>query len=408
MSLYENALLIARQAIKSALPEEAVKSALHSEQDFLKAPGRLILISVGKAGWSMAQAALSCAHFDAGVIVTGYGASRGELPPCTIIEAGHPIPDENSQRGAEAVLACVQNLTQNDRVLFLLSGGGSALFEKPLIGLDELSRITDCLLRGGADIVEINTIRKRLSAVKGGKLALACRPAQVLSLVLSDVLGDRLDMIASGPAAPDQSTAEEAMALSDKYQLPLSARARALLMEETPKSLDNVRSRIIGSVALLCDSAHKTARALGYEPLILTDCLSCEAREAGAFLSAIARTQAGHGRRALILGGETIVHVRGQGLGGRNQELALSAAMGLDGLKAALVSLGSDGRDGPTDAAGACVDGSSFTRLRAAGIDASAYLENNDAYHALDAIQALIKTGPTGTNVNDLTVLLTD
>lgn len=408
MSLHDDALLIARRAIEDALPGSAVKNALKTERHFLNAPGRLILIAVGKAGWSMAQAALSCAHFDAGVIVTGYGAAKGSLPPCTIIEAGHPIPDEGSQRGAEAVLNCVHNLTENDRVLFLLSGGGSALFEKPLIGLDELSHITDCLLRGGADIVEINTIRKRLSAVKGGKLAIACRPAQILSLVLSDVLGDRLDMIASGPAAPDQSTAEDALRVAEAYHIPLSTHARSLLLQETPKTLDNVRSRIIGSVSLLCASAEKTARALGYEPLILTDCLNCEAREAGTFLAAMARTQAGKGKRAFILGGETIVHVRGKGLGGRNQELALSAAPALDALPAALVSIGSDGRDGPTDAAGACVDGQTLSRLRAVGIDAATFLDNNDAYHALNGIQALIKTGSTSTNVNDLTVLLTE
>lgn len=406
MTLHDDALLIARRAIDAAMPDAAVRRALAAHRDFLNAPGRLILVAVGKAAWTMARAAWDKAVFDGGVIVTARGCAHGPVGNAAIIEAGHPIPDEMSILGAETALERVRGLTEHDRVLFLLSGGGSALFEKPLIAPDELARITEHLLRSGADIVAINTIRKRLSAVKGGRFALACRPARVLSLVLSDVLGDPLDMIASGPAAPDTSTSREALALAGRYALPLSDAARACLARETPKALDNVESEIIGSVSLLCASAADTARALGYEPLLLTDRLDCEAREAGAFLSAMAKTHAGRGRRAFILGGETVVHVRGRGLGGRNQELALAAAGGLNGLNAALMSVGSDGRDGPTDAAGGCVDGASLERCRAAGVDIAAALADNDAYHALDRIGALIRTGPTGTNVGDLTVLL--
>ena len=406
MTLHDDALLIARRAIDAAMPDAAVRRALAAHRDFLNAPGRLILVAVGKAAWTMARAAWDKAVFDGGVIVTARGCAHGPVGNAAIIEAGHPIPDEMSILGAETALERVRGLTEHDRVLFLLSGGGSALFEKPLIAPDELARVTDCLLRSGADIVAINTIRKRLSAVKGGRFALACRPARVLSLVLSDVLGDPLDMIASGPAAPDTSTSREALALAGRYALPLSDAARACLARETPKALDNVESEIIGSVSLLCASAADTARALGYEPLLLTDRLDCEAREAGAFLAAMAKTHAGRGRRAFILGGETVVHVRGRGLGGRNQELALAAAGGLNGLNAALMSVGSDGRDGPTDAAGGCVDGASLERCRAAGVDIAAALADNDAYHALDRIGALIRTGPTGTNVGDLTVLL--
>ena len=406
MTLHDDALLIARRAIDAAMPDAAVRRALAAHRDFLNAPGRLILVAVGKAAWTMARAAWDKAVFDGGVIVTARGCAHGPVGNAAIIEAGHPIPDEMSILGAETALERVRGLTEHDRVLFLLSGGGSALFEKPLIAPDELARVTDCLLRSGADIVAINTIRKRLSAVKGGRFALACRPARMLSLVLSDVLGDPLDMIASGPAAPDTSTSREALALAGRYALPLSDAARACLARETPKALDNVESEIIGSVSLLCASAADTARALGYEPLLLTDRLDCEAREAGAFLAAMAKTHAGRGRRAFILGGETVVHVRGRGLGGRNQELALAAAGGLNGLNAALMSVGSDGRDGPTDAAGGCVDGASLERCRAAGVDIAAALADNDAYHALDRIGALIRTGPTGTNVGDLTVLL--
>ena len=406
MTLHDDALLIARRAIDAAMPDAAVRRALAAHRDFLNAPGRLILVAVGKAAWTMARAAWDEAAFDGGVIVTARGCAHGPVGNAAIIEAGHPIPDEMSILGAETALERVRGLTEHDRVLFLLSGGGSALFEKPLIEPDELARITEHLLRSGADITAINTIRKRLSAVKAGRFALACRPARMLSLVLSDVLGDPLDMIASGPAAPDSSTAQDAMRLAERYALPLSDAARACLARETPKALDNVESEIIGSVSLLCASAADTARALGYEPLLLTDRLDCEAREAGAFLAAMAKTHAGRGRRAFILGGETVVHVRGRGLGGRNQELALAAAGGLNGLNAALMSVGSDGRDGPTDAAGGCVDGASLERCRAAGVDIAAALADNDAYHALDRIGALIRTGPTGTNVGDLTVLL--
>ena len=406
MTLREDALLIARRAIDAAMPDAAVRRALAAHRDFLDAPGRLILVAVGKAAWTMARAAWDEARFDGGVIVTARGCAHGPVGDLPIVEAGHPIPDKQSILGAETALECVRGLTDGDRVLFLLSGGGSALFEKPLIEPDELARITDHLLRSGADITAINTIRKRLSAVKGGRFALACRPARVLSLVLSDVLGDPLDMIASGPAAPDSSTAQDALRLAERYALPLSDAARACLTRETPKALYNVESEIIGSVSLLCASAMDTARALGYEPLLLTDRLDCEAREAGAFLSAMAKTHAGRGKRAFILGGETVVHVRGHGLGGRNQELALSAIVGLTGLNAALMSVGSDGRDGPTDAAGGCVDGASLEKCRAAGVDIAAALADNDAYHALDRIGALIRTGVTGTNVGDLTVLL--
>ena len=262
MTLHDDALLIARRAIDAAMPDAAVRRALAAHCDFLDAPGRLILVAVGKAAWTMARAAWGEARFDGGVIVTARGCAHGSVGDLPIIEAGHPIPDKQSILGAETALECVRGLTDGDRVLFLLSGGGSALFEKPLIAPDELARITDHLLRSGADIVAINTIRKRLSAVKGGRFALACRPARVLSLVLSDVLGDPLDMIASGPAAPDASTARDAMRLAERSALPLSDAARACLAQETPKALYNAESEIIGSVSLLCASAADTARAL--------------------------------------------------------------------------------------------------------------------------------------------------
>ena len=319
------------------------------------------------------------------------------------------MPDENSFTAAEAALELVRDLDSSDTVLFLLSGGGSALFEKPLIPGKELADITRQLLASGADIVEMNTIRKRLSAVKGGRFALACAPAQVFSIVLSDIVGDPLDMIASGPVYPDRSTCEEAVAIAEKYQLKLSSAARELLRQETPKELTNVTTVVTGSVRELCAAAAAACRELGYEPVLLTDSLTGESREAGRLLADIVQKNANDltgGRKAVIAGGETVVHLTGKGMGGRNQELALAAAPGIAGLPAAVFSVGSDGTDGPTDAAGGYVDGETAAELARQGIDVSRVLAENDSYHALQAVGGLIVTGPTGTNVNDVAVAL--
>ena len=367
-----------------------------------------LLVAAGKAAWQMTHAAVEAlSRVDGGVVVTKYGHVKGEIPGVICCEAGHPVPDENGFAATEKALELVHGLQPVDTVLFLLSGGGSALFEKPLLPGAELQNITGQLLASGADIVEMNIIRKRLSGVKGGRFAQVCAPAQVFSIVLSDVLGDPLDMIASGPAVPDTSTCAQAQAVAEKYHLQLSARAKALLAQETPKALDNVTTRITGSVRELCAAAADACRARGYEPLLLTDRLCCEAREAGSFLGAIARTHAGQGKKlAFIAGGETVVHLTGKGLGGRNQELALAAAPALAGQNAAVFSVGSDGTDGPTDAAGGYVDGDTLSALTAKGWNVFDTLQNNDAYHALKAVDGLIMTGTTGTNVNDVAVAL--
>ena len=344
----------------------------------------------------------------AGVVVTKYGHSMGPIPRCAVWEGGHPVPDANSFRGTQAAMDLVRDLGPEDQVVFLVSGGGSALFESPLVPEAELAEITRALLAGGADIVEMNTVRKRLSAVKGGRFAQLCAPAKVFAVVLSDILGDPLDMIASGPACPDSSTCAQALAVAEKYRLPLSPHAAELLARETPKSLSNVETAITGSVRELCAAAAKACRELGYEPLVLTDRLCCEAREAGSFLASIARSHDGTERSlAFLAGGETVVHLTGDGLGGRNQELALAAAPGIAGMAdTVLFSLGSDGTDGPTDAAGGLVDGGTLDRLTAAGLTVHDVLRRNDAYHALEAVGGLLRTGPTGTNVNDVAVVL--
>ncbi len=405
LTLRKDADAIIAASLKAVLPDEAVRRAL---QSFQPKSGRVLLAATGKAAWQMAHAAVEAlGSVDGGVVVTKYGHVKGEIPGVDCYEAGHPVPDDNNFAATEKVLELVQGLTEEDTVLFLLSGGGSALFEKPLLPGGELQDITSQLLASGADIVEMNTIRKRLSGVKGGRFAQACAPAQVFSIVLSDILGDPLDMIASGPAVLDTSTCEQAQAIAEKYHLKLSGQAKALLMQETPKVLDNVTTQITGSVRQLCAAAANACKEMGYEPVLLTDQLCCEAREAGSFLASIVRTNVGQGKKlAYIAGGETVVHLTGKGMGGRNQELALAAAPGLAGLNAAVFSVGSDGTDGPTDAAGGYVDGDTAETLAAGGWNVFDTLQNNDAYHALQTSGGLIITGATGTNVNDVAVAL--
>lgn len=397
---------IIKSSINAAKPDEAVSRAL-AGQVFT---GRVLLVAAGKAAWQMARAAHRCLgdRIEAGVVVTKYDHVMGSIANFDCREAGHPVPDENSFAATQAALDLISDLKPEDTVLFLLSGGGSALFEKPLVEGKVLQDITNQLLACGADIVEINTIRKRLSAVKGGRFAQLCAPAQVFSIVLSDILGDPLDMIASGPAYPDGSTCAQAVAIAEKYQLQLSDAVWKLLKQETPKSLDNVETRVTGSVRELCAAAADACRELGYEPVLLTDQLCCQAKEAGSFLASVLKTHAAEGKNlAFLAGGETVVQLTGKGKGGRNQELALSAAAGIDGCASmAVFSVGSDGTDGPTDAAGGYVDGDTAAALRAEGLNIYSILQENNAYPALKAVDGLIFTGPTGTNVNDVAVAL--
>lgn len=403
-TLRADADAIVRASIAAVLPDEAVRRTL---KDYRSRGGKTVLVAAGKAAWQMARAALeTLGGVDGGVVITKYGHVKGPLPGLVCCEAGHPVPDENSFDATKRALELVKELGAEDTVIFLLSGGGSALFELPLIPGEELRELTRRLLGCGADIVEINAIRKRLSAVKGGRFALACAPARVLSVVLSDVLGDPLDSIASGPAYPDGSTCADALAVVEKYGLPLSENALALLRRETAKELNNVETHLNGSVRALCAAAAAAARERGYEPVVLTDRLCCEAREAGRFLSSILKSHERCGRSlAFIAGGETVVRLTGSGLGGRNQELALAACEGIAGMaNAAVFSVGSDGTDGPTDAAGGYVDGESLEKLKKAGLELHTVLQNNDSYHALLSVGGLIVTGPTGTNVNDVAV----
>lgn len=411
-NIHKDAQFMIKGIIRDNMPGTAVENALRAHNF----RGNIHMVAIGKAAWTMAKA--SCGflgdRMNRGIVITKYEHSMGNLEKCDIYEAGHPVTDENTIIATRECVKLAEGLTENDELLFLVSGGGSALFEQPLEGitLDDVQSITGRLLASGADIVEMNMIRKRLSAVKAGRFARLAAPAKVFAIILSDVLGDRPDSIASGPAVPDNSTAEDAAKVVEKYGLKLTSLQRKYLEEETPKSLDNVEIVITGSVRTLCESAAKAAAKLGYTPFVLTTTMNCEAAEAGRLLAAIAAdTRAGRNSFkapcAIIAGGETVVTLKGKGRGGRNQEMALAAAKGIHGLKDTLLfALGSDGTDGPTNAAGGITDGNTLTKLRAANIDIDKALANNDSHNALKAADGLIITGPTGTNVNDVAVIL--
>ncbi|MEA2066751.1 MAG: glycerate kinase [Thermotogota bacterium] len=410
--LKETALKIFNESIKKVMPDRAVKDKL-LELDFDE---DIFIVAVGKASWRMAQSAVETIgnKVKKGIVITKYGHSEGKIKKLEIYEAGHPVPDENTIKATKLILNELNKTDKNTRILFLLSGGGSSLFELPLEGIHllDMQEITESLLKSGANIVEINTVRKHLSSVKGGRFAEINSPRKITTLVLSDVLNDRLDSIASGPAYPDNSTSEEALSILKAYNIDISKRIDNALKKETPNSLDNVESHIIGNVTTVCNEAAKLANEMGYSSAILTTSLDCEAREAGKFLGSIIN-EIKHNKSpwtppcAIIAGGETVVHVTGNGTGGRNQELALAAAIKIKGLdEVVLLSAGTDGTDGPTDAAGGLVDGFTYSKLSKAGVNPVDELKRNNSYPALEKTGDLLITGPTGTNVNDLILIM--
>lgn len=411
-TIKEDAQKIIQSSIKRVLPDSAVKRAL-AGQTF---QGEVIVIAIGKAAWNMANAAAEILgeRIKKGIVLTKYKHSQGDIKGFSILEAAHPLPDDNTIMGTAKIIEAVSNLSPTDTVIFLVSGGGSALFEKPAgnLELSDFLQITDQLLKCGADIVEINTIRKHLSAVKGGKFAALCAPAHVYTIALSDILGDRPDSIASGPTCADFSTCEDAFAIVEKYDLKLTDEMKKELSMETPKEVPNNTMLITGSVKELCLAAAEEAERLGYTPLILSTFVDCEAKEAGRLLASMGKTIQKDGLPlkppcAIICGGETVVRITGKGKGGRNQELALSAAASIPGMtNIAVCAVGSDGTDGPTDAAGGLVDGHTKEILDQKGISIDIILAENDSNKALALADALVITGPTGTNVNDLYFLL--
>lgn len=406
MSLQTDANTIIEKSIEDVLPDEACKAALEN----IDLGDRVHIIAIGKAAWQMAHAAaqtLGTKVID-GVVITKYHHCQGPIPRLEIFEAGHPTPDAAGIKATGQAIALARSLDETDCLLFLVSGGGSALFEDPMIDLADLQDINDQLLGCGASITEINTVRKHLSHVKGGRFAKIAQPARIYSIILNDIIGDYPSMIASGPTYPDTSTSTQALEILDKYGIEVGNDAIGALKTETPDDIDCDDTIICGSVSCLCESVAKHSQDLGYKAMILTDCLTCEAKEAGSFLGSIAKTHASASENlCLIAGGETVVHLRGTGIGGRNQEIALSAAKEIQGLDNVCVfSFGSDGTDGPCDAAGGYANGTTFARLQQEGYTADDVLRDNNSYEALKAVNGLIFTGATGTNVNDVSIIL--
>lgn len=415
-------------------PAAAVRRQLRRDGDTLHVAGRaydlarvehIYIVGSGKAGAPMAQAVEEAleGRITAGSVNVKYGYT---LPTriVSLNEAGHPIPDEAGARGGAHIAGLLEQAGERDLVICLISGGGSALMTLPVEGitLDDMKALTNALLQRGATINEINTIRKHVERMKGGNLARLAYPAQVISLILSDVVGNPLDVISSGPTVPDTSTFQDAYRLLQRYELLQEAPASIVEhlrrgaegeIADTPKVGDPIFQRtqnvIVASNDIAAGAAEGEAQKLGFKTLLLSTYVEGEAREVGKVFAALAKEVGASGRpvprpACLIAGGETTVTIRGKGKGGRNQEMALAAAVSLRGLAdAAVVCLATDGSDGPTDASGALGDGNTVERAAAMGLDAWTYLANNDSYTFFAALNDLLLTGPTNTNVNDLT-----
>jgi hydroxypyruvate reductase len=421
-----HALSIFRAAVEAADPRKTVKAAL-AKLDAGRYR-RIFAVGAGKASAAMAHAAeQALGRRIAGGWINTKDGHLAPLKRITLHEASHPVPDARGVEGARRIAQIASEAQDGDLLLCLISGGGSALLPLPLepVTLEEKQETTRLLLACGATIHEINAVRKHLSAIKGGRLARLAQPAEVLALLLSDVVGDPLDVIGSGPTAPDTSTFASAWAVIEKYGLEkkIPASVRKLLEDglagriaETPKPGDacfrKTRNVIVGSNRLAVDAAARKARELGYRPMVLSTTIEGETRDIAAMHAAIAREIITSGRPArppvcVISGGETTVTLRGQGLGGRNQEFALAAAIALEGVAGVLAfSAGTDGTDGPTDAAGAMADGATVARAASLGLDARRALKENDSYHFFAPLGDLVMTGPTGTNVMDVRLML--
>ena len=433
----QHALEIFQAALKAVDPVEAIFRYVQLTDDVLqvgehrfalKDYDRILVVGAGKAGAPMARALeeLLRDRIADGVIVVKEGHGL-PLAHVRIHEASHPVPDERGIKGAEEILALVKDAGERDLVLCLMSGGGSALLVAPADGvtLEDKQEVTRLLLACGADIHEINSIRKHLSRAKGGGLARFAYPATVVSLILSDVIGDDLNVIASGPAVPDTSSFDDTRQILDKYdiwnQVPPSVRSRIERglkgeIEDTPKGGDAVfkrcYSKLVGTNIQALKAAESKADKLGYGTLILSSTVEGEAREVAKVLTAIAREVRDSGNpvaapACILCGGETTVTIRGDGKGGRNQELALAAALAIDGLgNIVVLAGGTDGNDGPTDAAGAIVDGHTLARARTEGLNPFDYLSRNDSYHFFQPLEDLVITGPTRTNVMDVYMVI--
>ena len=435
--LHKHAERIFRAALRAADPYAAVLRHVRVNQDVLIAGKRryplqafrqVYVIGAGKASAEMARALekLLGRRIAGGLVNVKYGHTA-KLRRVELNECGHPVPDEQGVTGARRIAAIARDAAKDDLVLAVISGGASALLPAPAgpITLEEKQRTTQLLLRSGANIHEMNAVRKHISEIKGGQLSALAQPATVISLLLSDVIGDDLDVIGSAPTAPDASTYGRAWDVLEKYriadQVPSSVRERlqrgmAGELPETPKpgsrELERTQNVIVGSNQLAVDAAAEEARALGWRTLVLSTFIEGETRDVARMHAAIAKEILKSSRplkrpACLISGGETTVSIRGQGLGGRNQEFALAAAIDLAGLPdVTVLSGGTDGTDGPTDAAGALADGTTLARAEKLGLNAPAFLQDNDSYHFFEKAGGLLKTGPTKTNVMDVRIVL--
>lgn len=430
---------IVNRAISSADPSSAMRRRLRLVEGRLKVGahefdlsevGKIIVVGGGKASGKMAEVLEEILgdRITGGVVNVPEGTASGyRTRKIKLVEAGHPLPTEAGVKGAEEMIDLVSGLEPQDLVICLLSGGGSALVTLPAegISLDELRETTQLLLKSGAAIQEVNAVRKHLSRIKGGQLAKAAHPAKVITLLISDVVGDRLDTIASGPTYPDSTTYSDALAVIEKYEVLKKVPVSILKhlrsgaegkVPETPKPGEKyflkALHEVIASNADAVGAAAEVGRSHGFNVSVLTATMHGEAREVGAHLAAVAKDVMETGKPVsrpglLISGGETTVTVKGEGTGGRNQELALSAAMGISGLRnVAVASFSTDGIDGPTDAAGAVADGFTIERAGRLKLDPVAYLERNDSYSFFKELGDLLITGPTGTNVMDVTCLI--
>ena len=399
-------------ALRAVDPAEAVRRCL-SPADFSQAKN-VFLVGAGKAGVAMTEAVLDILgdRLTAGVISVPVPPSRSHKH-IAFFAGGHPVPTQGSIAAGQAVADILNQAAEHDLVLALISGGGSALLELPQPGLSltDLQTTTDALLKCGATINETNCIRARLSRLKGGGLARLAYPARVLDLILSDVVGNALDVVASGPTVCITSSSIEVRATIDKYRLQsllpnsvLKCLKRQTTDEEIEKSLSwTVENRLVACNRMAAEAAVAAANALGFEGIFLADDWQGEARDVSVRFARLLIDNSGHGPKCYVAGGETTVTIRGSGKGGRNQEAALAAAIALAGRpNIALAAFATDGVDGPTDAAGAVVTGDTVSRARLLGLDPRQYLDDNNAYHFFSALGDLIMTGPTGTNVNDL------
>jgi glycerate-2-kinase len=433
------ALKILKAAVDAADPYAAIMNHIKLREKFLVINGtsfdlnaynRIFVIGAGKACGAMAEALegiLGNLITDGHVNILRGTLSKFKTTRIRLHEADHPIPSEDGVKGSKRIIEIAKKAEKDDLVICLISGGGSALMPLPAEGitLTDKQQVTESLLASGATINEINVVRKHISKIKGGQLAKEAYPATLISLILSDVLGDPLDTIASGPTVPDISTYQEAISIIKKYELwqkiPKSVQHHLTAglhnkIPETPKPSDKIfrnnRVFIIGNNYLAAKAAYEEAKKLGLNALLLSSLIQGEARHVGTVYAAIAKEVVNNDNpiqkpAAIIAGGETTVTVVGRGRGGRNQELVLSASLGIEGLSGvAVASIGTDGVDGPTDAAGAIADGRTMIRSRAKKLDAITYLKSNDSYTFFKHLNDLIFTGPTGTNVNDISVMI--